>query len=214
MDSPHGAPAREHGLDALRVFAFALLILYHSCLAYVSWPWLINDPGGGRALESILMGMNRWRLPLLFFVSGAAAALALTVAVLGILSWHASSAVLRAGRVVPARAAALAGRQADLTSTLDERMSRLTSRAGLGRDPFRPPAEPAPAARPSPAGPAPVLRALLYDEVDPSVQLAMGGSTSSWLHRGGSWRGWSVVEIGRGGATIQQAGRRVHLSSP
>lgn len=77
MDSTPAAPAREHGLDALRVFAFALLIGYHSCLAYVSWPWLINDPGGGRALEPILLAVNRWRLPLLFFVSGAAAALSL-----------------------------------------------------------------------------------------------------------------------------------------
>jgi glucans biosynthesis protein C len=77
VDSTPAAPAREPGLDALRVFAFALLIVYHSCLAYVSWPWLINDPGGGRALEPILLGMNRWRLPLLFFVSGAAAAFSL-----------------------------------------------------------------------------------------------------------------------------------------
>src|SRR5512147_281521 len=67
---PATPPAREHGLDALRVFAFALLIVYHSCLAYVPWPWLINDPGGGRALEFILLGINRWRLPLVFFVTG------------------------------------------------------------------------------------------------------------------------------------------------
>jgi hypothetical protein len=77
VDATTEGLAREHGLDALRVFAFALLIVYHSCLAYVSWPWLINDPGAGRALEPFLLGMNRWRLPLLFFVSGAAATLSL-----------------------------------------------------------------------------------------------------------------------------------------
>ena len=77
VDGIAEASAREHGMDALRVFAFALLIVYHSCLAYVSWPWLINDPGGGHALEPILLGINRWRLPLLFFVSGAAATLCL-----------------------------------------------------------------------------------------------------------------------------------------
>jgi hypothetical protein len=33
MDTRDAAPKREHGLDALRVFAFALLIVYHSCLA-------------------------------------------------------------------------------------------------------------------------------------------------------------------------------------
>jgi hypothetical protein len=77
VDSTRELPAREHGLDALRVFAFGLLIVYHSCLAYVSWPWVINDPGGGRALEPVLVAINRWRLPLLFFVSGAAATLSL-----------------------------------------------------------------------------------------------------------------------------------------
>jgi hypothetical protein len=77
MDAP-GTPTREHGLDALRVFAFALLILYHSCLAYVPWPWLVNDArSAAPALEPLLLGMNRWRLPLLFFVSGAAATLSL-----------------------------------------------------------------------------------------------------------------------------------------
>ncbi len=43
----------------------------------MSWPWIVNDPGADRALEPFLLGINRWRLPLLFFVSGAAAALSL-----------------------------------------------------------------------------------------------------------------------------------------
>jgi len=77
VDASSVPAEREHGLDALRVFAFGLLIVYHSCMAYVSWPWLINDPSGGHALEPLLLGLNRWRLPLLFFVSGAAATLSL-----------------------------------------------------------------------------------------------------------------------------------------
>jgi len=77
MEATTAPLEREHGLDALRVFAFALLIVYHSCLAYVSWPWLINDFPAARALEPFLLGVNRWRLPLLFFVSGAAATLSL-----------------------------------------------------------------------------------------------------------------------------------------
>ncbi len=43
----------------------------------MSWPWIVNDPRGGRALEPLLVAVNRWRLPLLFFVSGAAATLSL-----------------------------------------------------------------------------------------------------------------------------------------
>jgi hypothetical protein len=77
MDATTAAPERELGLDALRVFAFALLIVYHSCLAYVSWPWIVNDSATARALEPCLVAVNRWRLPLLFFVSGAAAAFSL-----------------------------------------------------------------------------------------------------------------------------------------
>lgn len=77
MDATSAPAGREHGLDALRVFAFGLLIVYHSCLAYVSWPWIVNDPGGGTTLEPLLVAVNRWRLPLLFFVSGAAATLSL-----------------------------------------------------------------------------------------------------------------------------------------
>lgn len=62
---------REYGLDWLRVFAFALLIFYHSGMAFVSWDWHIKNPETSRALELIMMFFSRWRLPLLFFISGA-----------------------------------------------------------------------------------------------------------------------------------------------
>jgi peptidoglycan/LPS O-acetylase OafA/YrhL len=62
---------RELGLDWLRVIAFALLILYHSGMAYVSWGWLIKDAQRSPALESGMLFLNRWRLPLLFLISGA-----------------------------------------------------------------------------------------------------------------------------------------------
>ncbi len=62
---------REHGLDWLRVFAFGLLILYHSGMAYVSWPWCLKDAQRSQALEMAMLFVNRWRLPLLFLISGA-----------------------------------------------------------------------------------------------------------------------------------------------
>jgi len=74
MSSPPPAPPvrfREHGLDALRVFAFTLLILYHSGMGFVSWPWHVKNPQHSEALEWVMLFMNRWRLPLLFFISGA-----------------------------------------------------------------------------------------------------------------------------------------------
>jgi glucans biosynthesis protein C len=62
---------REFGLDWLRVCAFGLLILYHSGMAYVSWPWTVKDTQHSQALETAMLFLNRWRLPLIFLISGA-----------------------------------------------------------------------------------------------------------------------------------------------
>jgi surface polysaccharide O-acyltransferase-like enzyme len=74
--SPERAPGslpshREYGLDWLRVCAFGLLILYHSGMAYVSWPWTVKDPQHSAVLEAVMLFLNRWRLPLIFLISGA-----------------------------------------------------------------------------------------------------------------------------------------------
>lgn len=76
---PHEATPqqREYGLDWLRVCAFGLLILYHSGMAYVSWPWTINDAQHSQALETVMLFFNRWRLPLIFLISGAGVAFSL-----------------------------------------------------------------------------------------------------------------------------------------
>jgi len=63
---------REYGLDWLRVFAFAVLILYHTGMIFVSWGWHIKNDERSEFLEIIMLFTNRWRLPLLFFISGAA----------------------------------------------------------------------------------------------------------------------------------------------
>lgn len=68
---PATAADREYGLDWLRVFAFAVLIFYHSGMAFVSWGWHIKNAETSHALEVVMMFFNRWRLPLLFFISGA-----------------------------------------------------------------------------------------------------------------------------------------------
>jgi glucans biosynthesis protein C len=62
---------REYGLDWLRVFAFCVLILYHSGMAFVSWDWHLKNPQQSGALEFFMLFVNRWRLPLLFLISGA-----------------------------------------------------------------------------------------------------------------------------------------------
>lgn len=63
-------PTREYGLDWLRVLAFLLLILYHTGMIFVSWDFHIKNPETSRLLESLMLALNRWRLPLLFFISG------------------------------------------------------------------------------------------------------------------------------------------------
>ncbi|MEZ5402696.1 MAG: hypothetical protein R2729_23680 [Bryobacteraceae bacterium] len=53
------APAsREHGLDYLRVAAFAVLILYHSGMAFVSWGWHLKNPETSPALEAVMLFFN------------------------------------------------------------------------------------------------------------------------------------------------------------
>ena len=77
---------REHGLDALRVFAFAMLILYHAGMAFTSWGWHLQNAETSRVLEHGMLFVNRWRLPLLFFISGAGIAFALRRRTFGALA--------------------------------------------------------------------------------------------------------------------------------
>jgi glucans biosynthesis protein C len=59
-------------LDWIRVAAFALLILYHVGMFYVTWDWQVKSDHAGHALEPLMLLTNPWRLTLLFLVSGAA----------------------------------------------------------------------------------------------------------------------------------------------
>lgn len=63
---------RRHDLDWLRVAAFALLILYHSGMFYVTWDWHVKSPHASPALEPLMQLSSPWRLGLLFLISGAA----------------------------------------------------------------------------------------------------------------------------------------------
>jgi len=63
---------RLHFLDRLRVLAFALLILYHVGMLYVSWGYHIKSPRLVPGIEWLMVTVNPWRLALLFFISGVA----------------------------------------------------------------------------------------------------------------------------------------------
>jgi glucans biosynthesis protein C len=63
---------RRHDLDALRVAAFLLLILYHLGMFYVPWDWHVKSQASVPGLEPWMQALNPWRLTLLFVISGAA----------------------------------------------------------------------------------------------------------------------------------------------
>lgn len=62
---------RRHDLDALRVTAFALLILYHVGMVYVpEWGFHLKSPVQLAWIEWPMVLVNRWRMSLLFLLSG------------------------------------------------------------------------------------------------------------------------------------------------
>lgn len=71
------SPERRYDLDWLRILAFALLVLYHVGMYYVSWDWHIKSAAPLRALEPWMRLVSPWRMDLLFLVSGAATSIML-----------------------------------------------------------------------------------------------------------------------------------------
>lgn len=68
---------RRHDIDALRVLAFALLIAYHLGMVYVAdWQFHIKSSYQAEWLQWPMIAINRWRMPLLFSISGIAIGLA------------------------------------------------------------------------------------------------------------------------------------------
>lgn len=70
--------SRRHDIDVLRNLAFGLLILYHVAMVYVAgWDFHIKSSHQWTWLEWPMVTMNRWRMPLIFMLSGIAIGLAL-----------------------------------------------------------------------------------------------------------------------------------------
>ncbi|MGE0045229.1 MAG: acyltransferase family protein [Hyphomonadaceae bacterium] len=63
---------RRLAMDWLRIGAFALLILYHVGMFYVSWDWHVKSSRASEAIEPLMQLVNPWRLTLLFVISGLA----------------------------------------------------------------------------------------------------------------------------------------------
>lgn len=69
--------SRRADLDWLRVLAFGLLIAYHAGMAWSGWSWHLTSADDIDWLREVMRFVNRWRMPLIFVVSGAAIMLAL-----------------------------------------------------------------------------------------------------------------------------------------
>lgn len=84
-----GAMTRRHDIDALRALAFAFLILYHLAMLYVAeWDWHIKSPETFFWLQPVMIGLNRWRMDLIFLVSGLAASFLLKPGAAGGFAWQ------------------------------------------------------------------------------------------------------------------------------
>lgn len=68
--------SRRNDLDALRVLAILSLIAYHCGMLYVSeWDWHLKSTYLQDWLQWPMLAMNRWRMSLLFLISGLAVGL-------------------------------------------------------------------------------------------------------------------------------------------
>ena len=57
----HGrSTPREHGLDWLRVFAFGVLIFFHSGMAFVGWDWHIKNTEKSHVLDVVQWNWGVW----------------------------------------------------------------------------------------------------------------------------------------------------------
>lgn len=66
---------RYHFIDALRVYTFLLLIVFHTGLVFCRWRWHIEAESHSSGIAHFQQFLTQWRIPLLFLVSGMGVAI-------------------------------------------------------------------------------------------------------------------------------------------
>ncbi|RUP00280.1 acyltransferase family protein, partial [Hyphomicrobium sp.] len=69
---------RRHDIDALRVIALGLLIIYHTLLVFEPIGWRVTSDHAGRWAILLAETMTPWRLEVIFAIGGIAAAFLLS----------------------------------------------------------------------------------------------------------------------------------------
>ncbi|MEX0290880.1 MAG: acyltransferase family protein [Flavobacteriaceae bacterium] len=79
---------RRYDLDWLRVLVFGLLIIYHVGMFFVPWGWHIKNNEISEELVWPMAFVNRWRLHILFVISGIGTFYALSFRSAGQFAWE------------------------------------------------------------------------------------------------------------------------------
>ena len=84
------------------------------------------------------------------------------------------------------------------------------------RNPFTSPPARRRSSNPAPATPEetpadPTLGALLFDTLQPTIQLKLRGKTSEWLNQGDTFSGWTVKDIRPQTVVLEKDGRLLFL---
>jgi glucans biosynthesis protein C len=62
---------RKYYIDWVRVLAFFILLFFHCAMPFVIFGWEVKNPETSLGLSRLVWWLHQWRLPLLFFISGA-----------------------------------------------------------------------------------------------------------------------------------------------
>ena len=84
----NGLGERQYFLDWVRILAFAFLIFYHTAMMFVDWGFHIESGHNSLFLKSIMILSSKWRLDILFIVSGVAISYMITKMSLKSFTWQ------------------------------------------------------------------------------------------------------------------------------